>query len=364
MKISVRQICFIMFMYTFATKVLTYPSALAATAGRDLIFSALIDFAISGVVIWSLAYMCSRTQMTFFEMLKATFGRVGMIITGVLFALFFTFSAFFPLFEQERYVHAIFYDTIPSYLTCLPFFAFAVYAACKGFTNIGRCADLCLPVFVLSVVFIFTMCVSEINFEHMLPILKTPASGIFAGALKNAFRFTEPAFMLFFVGRFKYKKGDAAKITLSYAGGALLVILTLFAFYGIYSDIAPDTPFAISKLSLFFSAINIVGRVDLIALYALEIVQLFALVLNIQLAVYCIKTCIYPDDSVYDRSDIMPFIAFCVNAALLAAVLLCDSLFSSVTAFYSDWGWIILVIFAVIAPLLCWALKKRREQNG
>lgn len=367
MKISVRQICFIMLAYTFAGKILTYPAALASEAGRDLLFSAAINFLLCGILIWSVAYMCSRTDKTFFELLYSLFGRAGVIAAGSLFALYFAFCAFYPVLEQERYVHAVFYDTIPSYLTFLPFFAFALYVACKGFTNVGRCADICIPVLAVSVAFIAAMSAGEINAGHFLPVLKTPASGVLSGAYKNFFRFNEPAYMLFFMGRFKYKRGDAAKITLSYAGGAAFTLLTLFAFYGVYSELSPDTQFAIGKISLFFSAINIVGRVDLVVLYALEIVQLFALALNIQLSVYCIKSCVRLDDEGYERSDILPFLSLAVNAALLLGLIFCDSLFTPVSRFYGEWGWIITLIFAAAIPLLTWAAvaaDKRRGAHG
>lgn len=344
-----------MLAYTFVTKTLSFPAALAAEAGRDLLFSAAIDFAVGGVLVWSVAYMCSRTDKTFFGMIDSLWGKAGVIAAGSLFALYFAFTAFYPLLEQERYVHAVFYDTIPSYLTFLPFFAFALYVACKGFTNIGRCADVCLPVFAVAGAFILAMSAGEVNAEHFLPVLKTPAGNIFSGAVKNFFRFNEPAYMLFFAGRFRYKKGDAAKITLSYAGGAALVMLTLFAFYGIYSDLAPDTQFAIGKLAVYFSAINIVGRVDLVALYALEIVQLFALALNIQLSVYCIKSCIRLDDVGYEKYDFLPVISLAVNAALMIGLIFCDSLFSSVSRFYADWGWIATLAFAAAAPVAAWA---------
>ena len=62
-----------------------------------------------------------------------TLGKVVARIIYGLFALFFIVATVIPLFEQKVYVQAIFYDTIPSLLIFLPFFAFSVYAACKGF---------------------------------------------------------------------------------------------------------------------------------------------------------------------------------------------------------------------------------------
>lgn len=351
-KISVRQICFILLAYTVASRLLLYPNTLSSASGRDLLFPALIDFAVQGVVVWAVAYLCSRTDKTFFQLLKDSLGEVGARVVMGFFAAFFLLCSIVPMFEQKLYVHAIFYDTIPSLVVFLPFFFFAVYAGSKGFENIGRCADICLPLFLIAVVAILGMAVGEVRPSSLLPILKTPARGVWGGALGTAFRFAEPSYLLMFMGRFRYKRGDAAKITLSYVGGAVVVLLFLFCFYGIYGDIAPSRQFAVSKVSLFFSAIETVGRIDLIALYILEIVMLFALVLNIQLAVLCLKDC-----TGYDNTGLL---SLAVNAALVVVLVACNHFFFGILQVFSNWLWIIFLLFATAAPLAAWALRRER----
>lgn len=355
MKIATRQICFILLIYTAVSRLLIYPTALATISGRDFLFSAAIDFAVSTVVIWSVAYLCSKTDKTFFELLENTFGNVVARIVYGVFALLFMLVTLYGIFEQKLYVHAIFYDTVPSLMVFLPFFAFAVYAGSKGFANVGRSADICLPIFVVCFSVIIIMAFPEARFSHLLPVLKTPAKNVFGGALSSFFRFVEPCWLLMFMGHFKYKKGDAAKLTVSYIGGCALVLLCLAMFYGIYGDIAPSRNFAVSKISLFFSGIDIIGRIDLIALYVLEIVMLFALALNIQLAVHCVNKC-----TGYDNKNI---ISLAVNAVLLILLVVCDHYFNAISEVYYRWMWIALVIFAIIIPLLAWALRRRGRRE-
>ena len=342
-----------MIAYTAVTKFLLYPTFLSYTSGRDLLFSSLIDFLIQGVIIWALSYLCSRTDMTFFELLENTFGNIAARIIMGLFALYFLLMTVFPLLEQKLYVHAIFYDTTPSLSLFLPFFFFGLYAASRRFTNIGRSADICLPVFLFCLVVIFSMAVSEVKWDNFLPMFKMPVKKIFAGSLTSFFRFTEPAYLLMFMGRFKYKKGDAAKITVSYAIGGLIVLLLLAVFYGIYGAIAPSRQFAVSKISLFFPAIDDIGRVDLIILYVLEIVMLFALVLNLQLAVYCLAEC-----TGYKNYNVL---SLAVNIAMAICVILLDNSFSGVSKLYSNWLWIAVAIFASLIPVFSWLLKRRTE---
>lgn len=351
MKISVRQICFIMLAYTVVTRLLLYPTSLSYYTERDLLFSAVIDFVPSVIVIWAVSFLCSRTDKSFFDLLENTFGNVIARIIYGTFALFFLVTALYPLFEQKLYVHNIFYDTVPSLTVFLPFFFFSVYAGSKGFTNIGRCADISLPIFVVSIFMILAMAFGEVDLGNLLPILKSPVKNVFGAALATLFRFVEPCYLLMFMGHFKYKKGDAAKITLSYAGGAVIVLIFLAIFYGIYGGVAPSRQFAVAKVSLFFSAIETIGRVDLIALYILEVVMLFALVLNIQLAVHCLVKC-----TGYDNVKLW---SFTVNTVLAVLLITLDHYFHSINIFYAKWMWIAYIIFPIVVPLLAWSLKRR-----
>lgn len=350
MKINVRQICLIMAAYTVVARLLLFPMELSNISGRDYLFSALAGFAVQTVVIWAVAYLCSRTQKTFFQLLEDTFGNIVARIIYGLFALFFMAGTLVPILEHKLYVHAIFYDTLPSLTVFLPFFFFAVFAASKGFKNIGRSADICFPLFALCFVFIMVMSFGEAKFAELLPVFKTPVTKIFGGTVAGAYRFVEPCWLLMFMGRFEYKKGDAAKITVSYAVAVALVLLFLAVLYGIYGSITPSRQFAVSKTALYFPAIDMLGRIDLLVLYVMEIVMLFWLVLNIQLAVQCISECTgYKDKFI---------ISLAVNAVFIVLTVTLDHKFSAVQGFFASWFWIATLLFTVIFPLCAWALKK------
>ena len=355
MKIKVRQICFIMIAYTAVTKLLIYPTALAELCGRDLLFPALINFLIEGLLIWAVSFLCSRTDKTFFELIEGTLGNIGARIVYGFMAAFFMLSAIIPLFEQKLYVHTIFYDTVPTILVFLPVFIFTVYAASKKFENIGRCADICLPVFLAVTAFLFLMAVGEAQWDNLMPILQTPATSVLRGASSTAIRFMQPCWMLMFMGHFKYRKGDAAKITLSYAAGAAIVLLFLAMFYGIYGEISASRTFAVSRISIFFPAIETIGRIDLIMLYVLEVVMLFALAINIQFAVHALMRC-----TGYGNRKVL---SLAVNGALLLVVVFCAHYFHAIQIVFYRWLWIVTVVFAVLVPALSWLLKRRNADE-
>lgn len=349
-KISVRQICFIMLIYTAVSKFITYPTQLSYASGRDLLFSAALNFLLQGVIIWAVSYLCSRTDKTFFSLVEDTLGTVTARVVYGFFALFFMVGTLLPMLEQKVYVHAIFYDMLPSLLVFAPVFFFTVYAASRNFKNIGRCADICLPIFLIAMLFILVMSLHELQWDNFLPMLKAPQK-VLKSSLSNAHRFSEPAFLLMFMGHFKYNRGDSAKITLSYIGGALFVMAVLTAFYGVYGDMAESRSFAIAKISLFFPAIDLIGRIDLLALYILEIAMLFALVLNMQLAVHCIEMC-----TGYKNKAVL---SVAVNAVFIVLIIVLDNGFSAVNNIWSRWMWIVFLIFANLLPLSAWLMRRK-----
>lgn len=351
MQISVRQICFIMLAYTAVSKLLIYPTTISWLCGGDLLFPALINFIISGALVWAVGFLCSRTDKTFFGLLENSIGNIGARIFYGLFAVFFLFAALLPIFEQKQYVHNIFYDTVPPLGVFLPFFIFSAYAASRKIGNMGRCADICFPIFAVTMLSLFVMSAGDVKADNILPVLTTPAKNIFGSAAGSAFYFVEPCWMLMLMGHFKYKKGDAARITLSYAGGAAVVLLFLFIFYGLYGDIAPSRTFAVARTSLFFPAIDVMGRIDLILLYALEVVMLFALVINLQFAVYAVSKCTGLNN--------YAIISLVLNAALMTVLITCDSRYSAIYDLYYRWLWIMFLVFTVLVPALAWTLRRR-----
>lgn len=350
-KISVRQICFILLAYNAASKMLLFPTTAASAVGNALIFCAMFNLALQTVIIWAVSYLSSRTDKSFFELLENTFGSVTARIVFAFFALYFLIAAVIPMSEQQLLVHDSFYDTIPSLTVFLPFFVFSVYAGVKSFTNVGRCADLMLPVFAVCAASFLIMSVGEADFTNLLPMFTQPLKEVAGFSLSSAFRFSESAFLLMFMGHYKYKKGDSAKLTISYAAGGLVVIAVMAAFYSLYGALTPTRSFAINNISVFFPVIGFVGRIDLFLVYAFDLVALFATVLNIQLCVHCLVR-------VFDKNYRILY-SVCVNGILLAMVFIFNNKFSILQKMAGDWLWIPALLFAYIIPVLAWTLRRK-----
>lgn len=359
-QLCTRQVCFIMAAYTAAGKLLMMPAELSYYCGGDLWLPAFIVYVLQVAAVWAVAFACSKTDKTFFALIEGVLGKAASKVFSWLFALFFALAAVLPMFGQKLFVQAIFYDTIPALITFLPFFVFSVYAGAKGLKNAGRVADIALPLMGISLIVLFAMSVGEANVGWLLPVLRTTsASSVFSGARFSLYNFTDGAMMLMLMGRFRYKKGDSLKITLIYALSALVVLLFLVLFYSIFSVLSPDQYFAISKMAIFFSALSIVGRVDLIAVYAVEICMLFALAFYIQLSVTCVCGALGKEQSKgRSASPASAVASVAINAVLLAVLIAFNNSYLVVQEAFGRFLWIVFVLFAFVLPPLVWALKR------
>jgi spore germination protein KB len=349
--INVRQICFILIAYSASLKLLLYPTQMSYICGNALLFPAIVNIVLQTAAIWGVCYLSSKANCTFFELIERRCGGVIARIIYALFALFFIVNAIIPMTEQQLFVHAVFYDTIPSILVFLPFFFFSIYAGAKTFKNAGRVADIAFPIFLITLGCIFIMSINECQFSALLPILKVPFKDVANGSIASIFRFSDSAFLIMFTGNFSYKKGDAAKITLSYLLGSAILLLFMAMFYAVFAQLSPTQAFAIEKIPIFFTAINLVGKIDLFALYALDLVMLFALVLNVQMGCYCLTKVF--------NCDLSWAYSLGVNAILIALSLIFNNHFFALNQFFCRWMWIATLLFAYVLPLGGWLLLRR-----
>ena len=113
-KIKLRQICFLFAAVMPVTKMIIYPATVSYYAKNDLLLSAALNLLLMGAVLALVVFLSYRTDMTFFDLLQNTFGRVAARVIYGIFALFFALSALLPLMEQKGFVTQIFYENIPS----------------------------------------------------------------------------------------------------------------------------------------------------------------------------------------------------------------------------------------------------------
>ena len=269
-KISARQLFFFLACVAPVGKIILMPSALVQAANNDLLFPAAANFLLQAGVIF-LVMLLSRSNQTFYQLLANTFGKIAAKIISVALTLFLLYCALLPILEQKLFVQSIFYDTLPSLIAFAPFFIFSAYLCAKQLSSLGRVWDIIAPISIVGFFGIIVLAVGNADFGALMPVGAGGGKAFLRGTAYTMLWFYDSLLVLMLMGRFEYKKGMAWKAAVFYLVGAAAVLFFLAVFYGIFSDIAIRQIFAFAKISRYFSAITVLGRIDYIFIYALEI---------------------------------------------------------------------------------------------
>lgn len=350
-KIKLRQICFLFAALMPVTKMIIYPATLCFYAKNDLLFSAAANFLLEGAVLALVILLAYRTDLTFFDLLKNTFGQAAARILYGLFALFFALSALLPILEQKGFVMQIFYENIPSLISFAPFFGVCIFACVKGFKTIGRAADIALPVFAVCFTVILLLSLPQADFSALLPVGGTGADGIFRGSLYGLNWYTDCLYPLFFLGHFEREKGAWWKIGLSFLAGAAAVLLFLGTFYGIFADIAVRQQNTLAQISKYTTSFTTLGRIDLLFIFALALVLVFALCVPLQMSVHCLCK------AFGGCRPLLP--AAAVNLLFLVFTIFFNYSYHRLQSFFTQNLWAVFAIFAYALPALALLLRKR-----
>lgn len=353
-KISVRQLCFFLAFVAPVGKIVLLPSRLVHFAKNDLLLPAALQFALQAGIVF-LVVLLSRKGETLYELLRNAFGKVVASILFVLFACFFLFAALYPVQEQKLLVQSVFYDTLPSLFVFAPFFVLSAYLCAKPLFVCGRTWDALAPLSAVAFAGLMILSAGEADFGALQP------AGASAPAILKAFAYTsnwfcDSAFLLLLTGRLEYRKGMAWKALLSYLAGALAVLFFLAVYYGIFSDIAVRQSFAFAKISKYFSAVSVLGRVDYLFIYLLGLVMTFYCIVPLQASATCLR-------EAFGERGKPALYSVAVNAAVLLVVIFTDLRFLSFQETVTVKLFWIFPLFTVLVPLLCLFLGRSRREK-
>ncbi len=354
--ISTRQLCFILAFFFPVNKIILLPSLLSKYASNDLLISAAIVLLLQGLAVFALLWLMKHNDATLFELIQGKFGVWTARVCYCILGIYFAFSAVLPLAEHKLYIQQTMYDTLPSFIVFLPFFFFSLYAASKGLRSIGRAADVGMPLFLASFPLLLLMAAGSADFTSLLPVGQSSAGQILRGATTMLSWCSDAAWLLLFLGKVKIDEKFLTKTTISYAGGALAVLLFLAIFYGIFSTVALNESFAVSKIARYYNALKTLGRIDYLFVYILSLVQLFALIVPVQLSAQALsKTFNFPQ----------PIFSLIINGALFLVIFFTANTFPSLERTINGYLFPVFLVFANLIPLVCplFALKKNERSK-
>ena len=348
-----RQIAFCAAFILPAGKFLETPSLLASAAKDDILIPALLHFLSQTLVLLGVLYAASKSKKTLFERLQECLGRWAVAVY-VFFAVFYLFAAILPLLDLEKFVYAAFFDTAPTTFSFAFFFFLLAFFCAKGLKSVGRCADLCLFLFLLPFLSLLAMAFFEADFSRLLPFLGTSFKGSMQSFSKGTPHFCDALLLFPLIANRKYEEGDGIKIMSGYWAGCVMCLAFFAVFFGIFSSLAPREHYAFLKIAQYFPALDVVGRIDLLFVYLLSVVLLF----------YTSLPLLYTTEfsvRMFGREQ-KTFPAAILSLVLFVFVLFMNKYYDS---FYAVIGGTLLPIFWFISyllPLFCLILPVKKER--
>ena len=355
-----RQIAFAAAFLLPLGKFLETPSLLATYAKGDILLPALLRFLIETLVLLAVLYAATRSEKTLSERIETTLGKWSAIVY-VPFAAYYLFAVLLPILDLEKFAYAAFFDTAPTTFYFAIFFLFSAFFAAKGIKSIGRCADLCLFLFLLPFLALVVMSFPESDFSHLFPLFGTKFPRALLGIRVTSPHFSDVALLLPLIANCRFSPQDTQKnttdnrkggklIILGYAVGATLTLLFLGVFYAIFSTLAPREHYAFAKIAQYFPALEVIGRVDLLFIYLLTIVLFFYTCLPIHYATGCIAKIF--------RVERRTWISTFINIALFLFALFCNRFYNAFYTVISNRLAPVFWLVADMSPLLLLFLPK------
>lgn len=337
-----RQIAFVAAFLLPTAKLLEAPSLLAKYAAGDLLLPAFLHFLLQGGILFLLLYAASKSEKTLFERLHVKFGRWSSVFYAI-YAAYFVFAAILPLFDMEKFTYAAFFDTAPTVFSFVFFFIFSAFLCIKGIKTLGCAADLSVFLYLLPFLALIAMSVTTADFSHLLPLFGTKFGDTMSAFTHTTPHFSDAVLLLPLIGNLRYQKGDGVKILGGYAAGAASTLIFLATFFGIYASIAPREHYAFSKIAEYFPALEVIGRFDLLFVYALTIVLLFYTAMPLLYATHFTCRAFHTEKSIW--------ISAILNIALLLFLLFCNKYYNTLYRLISGKLPLLFYFIADMLPL-------------
>ncbi len=353
-QVYARQIAFCAAFILPLGKFLEAPSILSHYAKGDILLPAVMHFLVQSLVLLGLLYAASQSEKTLLERLEARFGK-WIRAVFILYAVYYLFAAVLPLLDLEKYVYAAFFDTAPTTFSFGAFFLLLAFICTKGLKAVGRCADLCLFLFLIPFLGLLGMAFFETDLTRLLPFFGTDFRGISNAFTRTTPHFSDGALLLPLIATYRYKRGDGVKIMSGYWAGALFTLFFFAVFFGIFSTLAPREHYAFLKIAQYFPALDVIGRLDLILIYLLTVVLLvytcLPLVYTVELSAKTLPT---------DRKTIFSAL---LSIGLFLFVLFLNRFYDRFYGAISNRFAFIFWLVADMVPLFCLLLPKHTNNR-
>lgn len=342
--LNARQLAFFVALVVPVGKLLELPSLLTAYAGGDLLIAAVLGCLLEFLSFAALVWFAKRSKHSPTESLKQTLGTTTARIFSGIWALFLLVYATLPLFDLERFSHAAFSDTSPTFFTFTPFLVLCGYLCTQGLKGVGRYADLSPVLCLFPLLLLMGMGAPQADFSRLLPVAEKPIGVSLRAVWALLPYFSVGGILLPLMDGYRYTDGDERKLLPAFGVGALLFLLFLATFFGVFGLLGETEKYAVIKIGQFFPALRFIGRVDLLLAYVLTVVLFFYTALPLQLSIDCFCRCAKVP------SKLLPSTFLCVGVYFI--LLFLNKYNNAIYHFFFTVMPPVFLLFSVVFPIL------------
>ena len=352
--ITSRQLAFFLAFFMPVGKLLELPCLLVDGAGGDLLIAAAVGLIAEFLAFAALFFFCKRTGESPFSFLEKKWGKKAASVIYALFAVFLLVQVTLPLFDLEKFSHAAFSDTSPTFFIFAPFFILSGFICTKGIKSYGRVFDLGPALVLIPLLGLILMSVGQSDFSRLLPVMEKPLTVSLKTAWKTSAYFSSGGLLVPMLSGYRYEKGDGKKLFPAFAAGAALTLLFLACFFALFGLLGSKEHYALMKIAQYFPALKSIGRIDLLLVYSIAIALFYYTALPLQQFTECFTQCF----SIKSKT----VTAAVLSIALYFAVLFCNKYTTAIQAFFMNHLAPVFVLFSLLLPVLF--LLVSEKNNG
>ncbi len=283
-ELTTRQYIILSLFLIMASKLMTMPISIFATAQNDAIISILLGSLVEIGLVLLITWVIKKNPNT--SLIGLLKRKVG---TPIAYAIIFVLYAFvilkfiFVMLEIFAFFKDYLYDDFNPLIFALSTFFVVGYISYKGCRTMGRTCEILFPIIVVGLVVALVSNVKFVSFDKMLPYLDNGLLPTIKGVGENLFYFGNALPLLFFVGKVHISPRFLSKTAWASTALFAFILIFCFAFYDIFGYSTILSTFAISDYTQYDPYILDLQRLNWLSMM-LDITKLFC---SASILLYC-----------------------------------------------------------------------------
>lgn len=342
-----------------ALKMVTLPGLMFGSVGNDIWVIYFIFFALDLFFLYILLSLKTNTNLPFIKNLENLIGKIFTKILIIIFWVFFLVKLQLILSETYYFLNYILYDHLDKFLFLICFMIIWTYLSANGLMNIGRTVEFFFYPIILCVVLACVIGLFQSDLLNVLPILKNGISPVLSTAFRYSFWLGDFVCLVFLVDKAVVEKKQIKK-TMYYATfTAVVILLIVVAFIGLYNLTGHRHFTAISEIAQLppeFSGFNRIDWITVIFFAVAQFLQstiyfyifylLSTKIIRIKNKNYCLLLC--------NAVVVLAFVYFSIDHANII------NLSRNIMSYYSLSVWSLLLLLQ-IALIIKNKIKKHKK---